>query len=53
MNDEIASGIPDDVRVVCLVSLGFAVEPPKDFPGRLPFERLVFWEAYGQSKPQD
>ena len=47
-----AFGIPDDVRVVCLVSLGFAVDPPKVFPGRLPLERLVFWEAYGQSKPE-
>jgi nitroreductase len=41
-------GIPEDVRVVCLVALGFAAEPPKAFPGRLPLERLVYWEAYGK-----
>lgn len=46
-----AFGVPDEVRVVCLVSLGFASEPQKVFPGRLPLERLVFWEAYGRAKP--
>jgi nitroreductase len=53
VEDEVkeAFGIPKDVRVVCLVSLGFASEPPKVFPGRLPLERLVFWEAYGRPAP--
>lgn len=46
-----AFAIPEEVRVVCLVSLGFAAEPPKAFPGRLPLERLVFWQSYGAQKP--
>ncbi|MDA2916972.1 nitroreductase family protein [Nitrospinae bacterium AH_259_B05_G02_I21] len=45
-----AFDIPEDVRVVCIVSLGYATEPPKAFPGRLPLETLVFWQGYGQPK---
>ncbi len=41
--------IPEDARVVCLISLGFAAEPTKAFPGRLPLDRTVFWQSYGQS----
>ena len=45
-----AFDIPEDVRVVCLVSLGFAADSAKAFPGRLPLETLVFWQGYGQPK---
>lgn len=45
-----AFDIPQDVRVVCIVSLGYAAEPPKTFSGRLPLETLVFWQTYGQPK---
>ncbi|MEE8210269.1 MAG: nitroreductase family protein, partial [bacterium] len=47
-----AFDIPEGVRVVCIVSLGYATEPPKAFPGRLPLETLVFWQGYGQPKPK-
>ena len=47
-----AFDIPEDVRVVCLVSLGFAADSAKAFPGRLPLETLVFWQGYGQPKPK-
>lgn len=46
-----AFGIPEDVRVVCLVGLGFCPEETKAFPGRLPAERLVYWQTYGNKKP--
>ncbi|MDV2495526.1 MAG: nitroreductase family protein [bacterium] len=47
-----AFGIPEEVRVVCLVSVGFTADKHKAFPGRLPLETVVHWEAYGQPKPQ-
>lgn len=46
-----AFGIPEELRVVCLVALGIAAEPPKPFPGRLPLEKLVFWQSHGAQKP--
>jgi nitroreductase len=38
-------GVPEDLRVLCTVSLGYPDESPSR--GRVPLEEKVHWEKYG------
>jgi nitroreductase len=40
--------IPGEAEVVALLALGRMRPPDRVYPGRLPLERIVFSEAYGQ-----
>ena len=44
-------GVPDDHSVVTLVALGHPVDPEPPFPGRLPLDRVIFAEHFGQAWP--
>ena len=41
--------IPDNVDVCCLLALGYAAEPFKQYGGRFGIERVFFGERYGES----
>jgi nitroreductase len=41
--------IPDNVDVCCLLALGYAAEPFKQYGGRFGIERVFFGEHYGES----
>ena len=41
-------GIPDDHTVVTLVALGHPVDSTPRFPGRLPLDRVMYAEHFGQ-----
>ncbi|ERN41392.1 nitroreductase [Rubidibacter lacunae KORDI 51-2] len=43
-----AFNIPEDVDVCCLLALGYADEPFKEFGGRFPLEHICFGESYGE-----
>jgi nitroreductase len=40
--------IPESVDVCCLLCLGYAAEPFKQFGGRFSYEQVCFGESYGQ-----
>lgn len=40
--------IPDEVDVCCLVAMGYAAEPFKQYGGRFGIEQVCFGESYGQ-----
>lgn len=44
-----AFGIPEEVRVVCLLAIGHARMPDKQFAGRHDLRRVVFPEQWGRS----
>ena len=39
-------GLPDEAEVAGLLAIGFAKEPDKPYPGRLPLNEIVFEEQY-------
>ena len=41
-------GIPAEAEVVALLAIGRAEQPDKPYTGRLPLERVVFGEHYGE-----
>ena len=41
--------IPEEVDVCCLLALGYAAEPFKEYGGRFGIEQVFFGERYGQS----
>jgi len=41
--------IPREAEVIALLAIGHAQEPDKKYPGRLPLEKIVFAEKFGQS----
>lgn len=41
-------GIPEEAEVVALLAIGRAEEPDKPYTGRLPLERVVYGERFGQ-----
>ncbi|HEY9673653.1 MAG TPA: nitroreductase family protein [Waterburya sp.] len=41
--------IPEEVDVCCLLALGYATEPFKQYGGRFGIEQVFFSESYGQS----
>jgi nitroreductase len=41
-------GIPPEAEVVALLAIGRTREPDKPHPGRLPLERIVFAERFGE-----
>ena len=41
-------GIPNDHTIVTLVALGHPIGPVPPFPGRLPLDRVLFAEHFGQ-----
>ena len=41
-------GIPEEAEVVALLAVGRAEEPDKPYTGRLPLERVVYSERFGQ-----
>ena len=41
-------GVPDDVKVLCMVSLGYPDEEPRS--DRRPLEEIVHWEKYGSRR---
>ncbi|CAA9567213.1 NADH dehydrogenase [uncultured Synechococcales cyanobacterium] len=44
-----AFNIPQNVDVCCLLPIGYATEPLKDYGGRFPVEQVCFGESYGES----
>jgi len=44
-----AFNIPHNVDVCCLLPLGYATEPFKQYGGRFPIEQVCFGESYGES----
>jgi len=44
-----AFNIPQNVDVCCLLPIGYATEPLKDYGGRFPVEQVCFSESYGES----
>jgi len=44
-----AFSIPENVDVCCLLPLGYATEPFKQYGGRFPIEQVCFGESYGES----
>jgi nitroreductase len=40
--------IPEEVDVCCLLALGYADEPAKQYGGRFPLDQVYFNESYGQ-----
>ena len=44
-----AFNVPDNVDVCCLLPLGYATEPFKQYGGRFPVDRVCFGESYGES----
>ncbi|NET90671.1 MAG: nitroreductase family protein, partial [Kamptonema sp. SIO1D9] len=42
-----AFNIPEDVDVCCLLALGFAKEPFKEYGGRFALDKVYFGESYG------
>jgi nitroreductase len=47
-----AFGIPEEVRVVCLLAIGHAQMPDKKFAGRHPIERVVFKENWDSPRTE-
>jgi nitroreductase len=41
--------IPQNVDVCCLLPMGYATEPFKQYGGRFPIEQVFFSESYGES----
>jgi len=41
-------GIPEEAEVVALLAIGRAEQPDKPYTGRLPLERVVFSERFGE-----
>lgn len=41
--------IPDEVDVCCLLALGYAAEPFKQYGGRFSLDQVCFSESYGQA----
>ena len=41
-------GIPEEAEVVALLAIGRAAEPDKPYTGRLPLERVVYSERFGE-----
>lgn len=39
--------IPEEVDICCLLALGYADEPAKQYGGRFPLEKVFFQESYG------
>jgi len=44
-----AFNIPENIDVCCLLPLGYATEPFKQYGGRFPLEQVCFGENYGES----
>lgn len=42
-----AFNIPDEVDVCCLLALGFATEPYKQYGGRFGFDKVFYGESFG------
>lgn len=40
--------IPDEVDICCLLALGYAKEPFKQYGGRFPINQVCFHESYGE-----
>jgi nitroreductase len=45
-------GLPEGAEVVALLAIGFAREPEKAYPGRLPLSEIVHMERYRADPPQ-
>lgn len=43
-----AFNIPENVDVCCLLPMGYASEPFKEYGGRFPIEQVCFSESYGE-----
>ncbi len=41
-----AFGMPEDIFVCCLIPLGYAADPLKNFGGRFDLDKVVFEERY-------
>jgi nitroreductase len=45
-------GLPEGAEVVALLAIGYASEPDRPYPGRLPLDEFVFEEHYSQNTVQ-